>query len=163
MILNSIASPTCTPLDKIVAEALSKIADLNLEEHAMEMFNAGSNLKGKTAEEIYFQDFKQFTVGDKVFGVGQISSMNPVELEEVKDVLTPYLSQVLKDQKLNMVYFMLTNILDEKTELLYFGKGAKEQVIDAYELAADSDNIELEGVVSRKKQFIPTFVVSLQK
>ena len=156
-------SPTCTPLDKIVAEALSKIADLNLEEHAMEMFNAGSNLKGKTAEEICFQDFKQFTVGDKVFGVGQISSMNPVELEEVKDVLTPYLSQVLKDQKLNMVYFMLTNILDESTDLICVGKGAEDPIVEAYGISEDAPKMILKGVVSRKKQLIPTLVGALQR
>lgn len=155
-------SPTCTPLDKIVAEALAKIADLNLEDLAMEMFNAGSNLKGKTAEEICFQDFKQFTVGDKVFGVGQISSMNAAELEEVRAVLEPYLSQVLKEQKLNMVYFMLTNILDEATDLICIGKGAKDPIIEAYGIPEEAERMILKGVVSRKKQLIPTLVGALQ-
>ena len=156
-------SPTCTIVDEMVAKELAKIAEIDMQELAQNMFRAGSDLKGKTAEEICYQDFKQFTVGDVKFGVGQINSMDEDELFEIKEVLNPYLSTVAKKHKLDMVFFMLTNILDEKTELLYFGKGAKEQVIDAYELAADTDNIELAGVVSRKKQFIPTFVVSLQK
>lgn len=156
-------SPTCTSLDKIVAESLSKIAGLNLEDHAMEMFTAGSNLKGKTAEEICFQDFKQFTVGDKVFGVGQISSMNAEELQDVNEVLKGYLPQVLNEQKLNMVYFMLTNILDESTELMYVGKGAKDPIIEAYGLAEDADKLILKDVVSRKKQLIPTLVGALQR
>lgn len=156
-------SPTCTIVDEMVAKELAKIAEINMEELAQNMFRAGSDLKGKTAEEICYQDFKQFTVGDVKFGVGQINSMDKDELLEIKEVLNPYLETVAKKNKLDMVFFMLTNILEEKTDLLYYGKGAKEQVIDAYELAMDSDNIELEGVVSRKKQFIPTFVVSLQK
>lgn len=156
-------SPTCTIVDEMVAKELAKIAEIDMQELAQNMFRAGSDLKGKTAEEICYQDFKQFTVGDVKFGVGQINSMDEDELTEIKGVLNPYLSTVAKKHKLDMVFFMLTNILDEKTDLLYFGKGAKEQVLEAYELAADSDNIELEGVVSRKKQFIPTFVVSLQK
>ena len=41
-----------------------------MEELALNMFQAGSNLKGKSAEEICFQDFKQFTVNDVRFGVG---------------------------------------------------------------------------------------------
>ena len=155
-------SPTCTPLDKIVAEALAKIADVNLEELAMEMFNAGSNLKGKSAEEICFQDFKQFTVGEKVFGVGQISSMNVEELQEVNEVLTPYLSVVLKENKLNMVYFMLTNILDESTELLCVGQDAKAPIIDAYGVPEDAQKVILKGVVSRKKQLVPTLISALK-
>ena len=156
-------SPTCTIVDEMIAKELAKIAEIDVEELAQNMFRAGSDLKGKTAEEICYQDFKQFTVGDVKFGVGQINSMDMDELAEIKEVLNPYLATVAKKHRLDMVFFMLTNILDEKTELLYYGKGAKEQVMDAYELAADIDHIELEGVVSRKKQFIPTFVVSLQK
>ena len=91
------------------------------------MFRAGRDLKGKTAEEICYQAFKQFTVGDVKFGVGQINYMDEEELLEIKEVLNPYLSTVAKKHKLDMVFFMLTNILDEKTELLYFGKGAKER------------------------------------
>lgn len=156
-------SPTCTIVDEMVAKELASIAEIDMQELAQNMFRAGSDLKGKTAEEICYQDFKQFTVGDVKFGVGQINSMDVEELAEIKEVLNPYLETVAKRHELDMVFFMLTNILDEKTDLLYFGKGAKEQVMEAYELPGESETIELEGVVSRKKQFIPTFVVSLQK
>lgn len=156
-------SPTSTQLDKRVAQELSDIAEINMEELAQNMFRAGSNLKGKTAEEICFQDFKQFTVGNIKFGVGQLNSMDWEELWEIKKVLLPFLENVAKINQLDMVFFMLTNILEESTELLYFGKGAKEQVREAYDLPVDMEEIKLSGVVSRKKQFIPTFVISLQK
>ena len=70
-----------------------------MEELAKEMFNAGSSMKGKTPEEICFQDFKQFTVNDVVFGVGQINSMSGEELKEIKEVLEPHLEQVLEKQR----------------------------------------------------------------
>ena len=70
-------SPTCTQVDEKAAKKLAKLADIDLEKMAGEMFKAGSSLAGKTAEEICFQDFKQFTVNDVVFGVGQINSMMP--------------------------------------------------------------------------------------
>ena len=83
-------SPTCTSSDKMAAGALALIAGINIEEHAKEMFTAGSNLKGKTTEVIFYQDFKRFT-SDKVnFGVGQISSMNAEELEDLKQRLIPF-------------------------------------------------------------------------
>ena len=156
-------SPTCTWIDEMAAKELAHIAELDMEELAQNMFQAGSNLKGKTAEEICFQDFKQFTVSDVKFGVGQINSMNAEELDEIKEVLLPYLERAALRQKLDMVFFMLTNIVKEDTELLCYGKGAKEQVLEAFDLPPDTEEIHLKGVVSRKKQLIPTFVISLQQ
>lgn len=156
-------SPTCTWIDELSAKELAQIAELDMEELAQNMFQAGSNLKGKTAEEICFQDFKQFTVNDIKFGVGQINSMNAEELADIKQNLIPYLSTAAYRQKVDMVFFMLTNIIEESTELLCYGKGAKDQVIQAFDLPADMEEVHLRGVVSRKKQLIPTFVVSLQQ
>jgi manganese-dependent inorganic pyrophosphatase len=156
-------SPTCTALDRVAAEELSEIAGIQMEELAQNMFQAGSNLRGKTAEEICFQDFKDFRVSDVKFGVGQVNSMSAEELQEIKVSVLPYLETVANTRRLDMVYFMLTNIVEESTELLCYGKRAKEQVIEAFDLPADTKDIHLAGVVSRKKQLIPTFVISLQK
>lgn len=156
-------SPTCTALDERTAKKLAKTADMNIEEMAKEMFNAGSSLKGKSAEDVCFQDFKQFTVNELTFGVGQINSMSKEELVELKEVLSPYLPDVLKEHNIKMVYFMLTDILDESTEILYCGEGAKEYMTDAFDLPQDSDTIILRGVVSRKKQLIPALVGVLQQ
>lgn len=156
-------SPTSTWIDKAAAKELAQIAQIDMYELGQNMFQAGSNLKGKTAEEICFQDFKQFSVSDVRFGVGQINSMNGEELQEIKEVLLPYMEKAALRQKLHMVFFMLTNIIEESTELLCYGKGAKEQVIEAFDLPSDTGDIHLPGVVSRKKQFIPAFVISLQQ
>ena len=156
-------SPTCTSVDRAAAESLAEIAGIKMEELAEDMFQAGSNLKGKTPEEICFQDFKQFTVNDVKFGVGQINSMHAEELAEIKERILPYLEKASLMHRLDMVFFMLTNIVEESTELLCYGKGAKEQVIEAFDLPQDTDAIVLSGVVSRKKQLIPTFVISLQQ
>ena len=150
-------------MDEKVAKKLGKIAGINLEEQAQAMFKAGSSLAGKTAEDICFQDFKQFTVNDMVFGVGQLNSMSKEELQEVKEMLTPYLPEVLEKNGVQMVFFMLTDILDESTELLCCGAKAKEYIIDAFDLKEDSEKMILKGVVSRKKQLIPTLVSELQQ
>ena len=156
-------SPTCTAMDKAAAKALAEIAGIDMDAFGQEMFQAGSNLKGKTAEEICFQDFKHFTVGDVKFGVGQINSMHAEELEDLKERILPYLEKAAYMHRLDMVFFMLTNIIEESSELLCYGKGAKEQVIEAFDLPADTGDIHLEGVVSRKKQLIPAFVISFQQ
>lgn len=156
-------SPTCTALDEKAAKSLAVIAKIDLEEMAREMFNAGSSMKGKSAEEICFQDFKQFTVDDTVFGVGQINSMNKEELEEIKEKLKKHLPKVLEENHLQMIYFMLTDILDESTELLCCGAGAREYIMDAFDIPENTGDMILKGVVSRKKQLIPALVGVLQQ
>ncbi|MDF2590092.1 MAG: Inorganic diphosphatase [Anaerocolumna sp.] len=156
-------SPTCTEIDRISAEELAKIANIDVEEHAKKMFAAGSNLKSKSPEEIFYQDFKKFTAGDLIFGVGQINSMNQDELESIEEKLVPYMQKAFKDHGVQMLFFMLTNILEESTELLYQGNGAKELLINAFKLDGNSDTIYLRGVVSRKKQLIPALMLSLQQ
>ena len=156
-------SPTCTPIDERTAKKLAKIADIDLEQMAQEMFNAGSNLKGKSAEDICFQDFKQFTVNDTIFGVGQITSMSKEELAAIRDMMTEHLPKVLEAHNLNMIYFMLTDILAESTELLCVGTGARGIALSAFDLPDNAKSLILKGVVSRKKQLIPVLVETMQQ
>ncbi len=148
-------SPTCTELDKQAAEKLAEIAGIDMERHANEMFRAGSNFQSKTAEEICYQDFKTFTAGEILFGVSQISAMSREELDEVKERVLPYQATIMEERKLNMVFVMLTDILNESTELICLGKGADEAVERAFYKQKINDGFRLRGVVSRKKQLIP--------
>lgn len=156
-------SPTCTPLDENTARKLAGIAGVEVENLAQEMFNAGSNIKGKSAEEICFLDFKQFTVNDTVFGVGQVNSMSADELKEIRKIVQPHLEKARSSHGLNMIFFMLTNIITESSELLCCGPEAREKILSAYDLPEDTETIMLKGVVSRKKQLVPTLVGALQQ
>lgn len=156
-------SPTCTEIDKQAAEALAKIAGINVVEYAKEMFAAGSNLLNRSPEEIFYQDYKKFTASDVAFGIGQINSMNADELEAIKAKLVPYMAKAFKDHDVSMMFFMLTNIIEESTELLYQGGNAKEVAEDAFKIDEKGGKIYLKGVVSRKKQLIPPLMRSLQQ
>ncbi|WFR57405.1 putative manganese-dependent inorganic diphosphatase [Anaerocolumna sp. AGMB13025] len=156
-------SPTCTEIDRTLAEELAVIAEIQVEEYAKEMFAAGSNLTSKSPEEIFYQDFKKFTAGDLIFGVGQINSMNKEELDSIKEKLVPYMEKAFRDHGVGMLFFMLTNIMESSTELLYQGTGAKELLLNAFKLDQDTEIIYLKGVVSRKKQLIPALMVTLQQ
>lgn len=157
-------SPTCTPVDKWTAEKLAQIAGIeDIEAYACEMFAAGSNLGDKNANEIFTQDFKKFNADDLVFGVGQISSMSAEELKSVKEKLMPEMEAFANKQKTNMLFFLLTNIMKESSELLCYGDGANEVVSRAFEGEVVDDCIDLPGVVSRKKQFIPNMMRAFQE
>lgn len=156
-------SPTCTLLDEDAAKELAEIAGINMEELAQAMFKAGSNLQGKSAEEICFLDFKQFTVNDTVFGVGQVNSMSAKELTKIKTQIESELDKIRQNHRLDMIFFMLTNIMTESSELLCVGPEAREKAISAFDLNGKSDTLYLKGVVSRKKQLVPAIVEALQQ
>ena len=161
-------SPTCTEADKRAALNLADIAGIEVEKYASSMFAAGSNLKGKTDGEIFYQDFKKFTFGKVNFGVGQISSLNPKELDELKERMLPYMKKAREEHGVDMMFFMLTNILTESTELLCEGQGAKQLIATAFRAEDSTDSgedhlVSLPGVVSRKKQLIPGIMLAVQE
>ena len=156
-------SPTCTLSDKMAAGALALIAGIDIEKFAREMFKAGSNLKDKAPEEIFFQDYKKFIAeGDISFGVGQISSMDSDELAEIKERLIPFMVSECGRHGVTRVYFMLTNIIEESTELLYYGDGSEEMAKTAFHVDPVDGTFDLKGVVSRKKQLIPALMEAAQ-
>ncbi len=164
-------SPTCTPMDKTVALMLADIAGINAEAYAKKMFAAGSNLKGKSDEDIFYQDFKRFSVGKSVFGIGQITSLDSEELEALKERMLLYSEKAREQHHIDMMFFMLTNILTESTDLVCVGQGAEQLVASAFHTSDEDDGSEekldgfvhLPGVVSRKKQLAPQIMMALQQ
>lgn len=156
-------SPTCTPMDRAAAESLAKIAEIECESYARSMFAAGSDLGSRTPEEIFYQDFKKFEFGDWNIGIGQITSMSMEELESIKKRLIPYMEKVFAEHNTDMMFFMLTDIIDESTEMLCYGKGADELVKEAFHQKAEGCCVQLPGVVSRKKQLVPSFMAAINR
>ncbi len=153
-------SPTCTAKDKKAAEELAKIAGIDIQDHAEKMFRAGSSLADKTPEEIFYQDFKKFSGNDKNFGAGQISSMDKAELEQLRPKIAAYMEGAVKDGE--MLFFLLTNILTESSDLVFAGEGARELVETAF--GETQENwVHVSGLVSRKKQFVPSVLHVLQQ
>ena len=155
-------SPTCTAIDKMVAEQLAQIADVNVEELATAMFEAGSDFSAKTTEEIFYQDFKIFDSDDITFGVAQVSAVSRRQLNSIKPELQAYLEKVLAEKGLKMVFVMLTDIFQEETELIYAGGMAKGVIEQAFGVSEENGGFMLANVVSRKKQLIPPMMQAMQ-
>lgn len=156
-------SPTCTPVDKVAAESLAQIAGIDVESYANEMFLAASNLRKKSEEEIFFQDFKKFSADDISFGISQITSLNEEELKMLGARLKPCLEQFRKNQHVEMVFFMATDIVKESTTLLYAGEDVDSILEVLYGHAGIDGSMELPGVVSRKKQLVPALIQAIQQ
>lgn len=156
-------SPTCTEDDRKAAEALAAIAGIQIREFAEELFHAGSNLKNKTPEEMLYQDFKTYSLNRVSFAVGQNTFTTAAELQDAKARLLSYLSTSFRRNDIDMLFVMLTNILEESTELLCYGDGARETAETAMKVTSQDGSLHLEGVVSRKKQLIPALMSVLQE
>lgn len=155
-------SPTCTPVDENIARELAEIAGIDIEEHAMAMFNAGSKLGKKTPDEIFHIDCKAFKVDQTKITVSQVTSVSRRELERVKEKMLPYMESLLPNSGADMLFLMLTNIIDRSTDLLFVGQGAKGAVESAFVKETADNSVILEGVVSRKKQVLAPLMTALE-
>ena len=157
-------SPTCTPLDEALAKRLAKIAGVDIDEFASEMFEAGEKLDGKTAEEVFLQDFKVFMCGDIRFGVAQGSYMTRKNLKAAQKLLTPYLPEACGKQNVEDLYMLLTDVPKEESVVICTGRHADEMLRSGFEKEPEEDGSwTLPGVVSRKKQFIPALMSAYQE
>ena len=156
-------SPTCTMMDKMAAEHLAKIAGIEPEEYARKMFRAGSDLKNRTPEEIFYTDFKTFEVNEETIGIGQITSMDEEELSDIRDRIKPFIEKAYKQHGLSLAFFMLTNIIDESTTMICYGKHAQELLESAFGVTVEDHIAKMPGIVSRKKQVVPVIMAELNK
>ena len=157
-------SPTCTPIDVNAANRLAKIAGVDINEFANEMFEAGEKLDGKTAEEVFLQDFKVFMCGDIRFGVAQGSYMTRKNLQAAQALLQPYLEEARNKQNVEDLYMLLTDVPKEESVVICTGRYAAEVLSNGFESRPAADGSwTLPGVVSRKKQFIPAMMSAYQE
>lgn len=156
-------SPTCTPLDRAAAEELAQIAGLDIREYATEMFRSSSCLRDRSMDELFHMDFKYFQVQNKKIAISQITSVSENELNGIRDKMLDYMEDYLKTSGLSMQFVMLTDIIEEKTELLYVGRGAKNLVHTAFRKECGEHSVVLPGVVSRKKQMVTPLLSAMEE
>ena len=155
-------SPTCTQVDRAAAEDLARICGEDIPTYADAMFEAGADLTGRTAEEVFHQDFKVFSRGNVKFGVGQGSYMTENSRKAAEALVGPYLTEAAADEELPLVFYLFTDVKTSSSEILWSGEGAADIVARAFDAEIENDMAKLPGVVSRKKQVIPALMATLQ-
>ncbi len=147
-------SPTTTETDKRILDRMSKIADLNPEEFAEKMFRAATSLKGKKAVDLIEGDVKTFNIAGEDFRVGQVMTMNPEELIPIMDELKSLMEKKIKEKNEVTFVLVLTDIFNEKSELLVVGKYF-DAIKEEFGQMTENGTINAPKVLSRKKQVIP--------
>lgn len=149
-------SPTTTDIDRNIAYELAKIAEIDIESFAHDMFKKGSSLKGKTVEDILFSDFKNFTIDTVKIGVGQINITSLDELNKIQKELNLLIENTIFEQDYNMIVLFATDIMKEGS-YIYYNEKAKHRLERAFKTNL-YQGCFLKNVMSRKKQMIPNIV-----
>lgn len=147
-------SPTSTESDRRILDRLAPIAQIDPEEFAMEMFRAGSSLKGKTPDEILRGDLKVFNAGDEKIAVSQVYTLDPSSLEDQREALIELMEEKAEGLGYSVYILMLTDIFNESSEMILAGE-AKERAAQAFGKTLKNNSFQAPGVLSRKKQVIP--------
>ena len=150
-------SPTTTEIDRTALNELSRIAEVDPEKYGMEMFKAGSSLKGKTKEEILYTDFKNFEVNYQKIGVGQVYTMDIQEFLSEKDSYVQLINKVAVQNDYSIVALFVTDII-KNGSYVFFNDNSKETLATAFDFSDLDQGFYLDGVVSRKKQMIPNIM-----
>lgn len=155
-------SPTCTPVDTKIAKKLAKIAGVDIQEFAMEMFKAGTSLVGKTVDEIFNQDFKKFSFDNLQVGVAQVNSMDIEGFLTYKKDMLDYMNKFAEDNNLEFTLLLLTDIINANSEI-FVGGPRPELVEKAFNVQLTECQGTLVGVISRKKQVVPAITAVMSE
>lgn len=155
-------SPTCTPVDTKIAKKLAKIAGVDIQEFAMEMFKAGTSLVGKTVDEIFNQDFKKFSFDNLQVGVAQVNSMDIEGFLPYKKGMLDYMNKFAEDNNLEFTLLLLTDIINANSEI-FVGGPRPELVEKAFNVQLTECQGTLVGVISRKKQVVPAITAVMSE
>ena len=157
-------SPTSTQVDAWVLERMAKIAGIDVEAFALDMFKAGTSIEGKTPQELLEQDVKAFSIEGETIRVAQVFTMDMEYLESVKKELITAMNKVIKENGENTFVLMLTDIFNE-TSIVIVAGDFTEEIAAAFDKPLVDNSFEEPGLLSRKKQMIPklNFAISNAK
>lgn len=155
-------SPTTTQTDKQILMRLARIADINVEEYSMEMFTAGTSLVGKKPTDILSTDSKVFNISNNKVKISQTFTTNLESLGEIESRLLQRMDEMCKENADDSFILIMTDIFAEKSKVLVKGKFG-EAIAKEFGVAYNPNGFLVDGLLSRKKQFIPTASAAIAK
>ncbi len=149
-----LSSPTTTDVDKKALLDLSKIAGVDYKKFGMEMFKAGSSIKGKSIGEVIHGDFKVFMVDNQKIGIGQVSTMNTEEIMGRQDEFVKVLNDLARDEDYSVIALFVTDIM-KNGSYVFYNENSQNIFANSFACEDIKEGTFFKGVVSRKKQIIP--------
>ena len=141
-------------------EALAKLAEVDLEVYGLALLKAGTNLDNQSPASILEMDAKSFPMGDKKVRVGQVNIVDEKDVLQYKAELMALMEEKSKEENFELFLLLITNILTSDSTGLVVGNVLP--VEEAFKGKVENNLINLEGVVSRKKQVIPQLTRAIE-
>ena len=148
-------SPTTTEHDRKALEELGKIADINIEEYGLEMLKAGTDLDDFSEEELINLDAKSLDKNGTKFVIAQVNTVSIEDVLKRKEKLEVAMNKEIEEKGLSLFVLAITDILNRNSEIIALGEKA-DAVEKGFEKKLENNTVFLEGVVSRKKQLLPS-------
>jgi manganese-dependent inorganic pyrophosphatase len=150
-------SPTTTQIDRIAAQKLALIADVqDVDQFSEDLFAVASVLTKENAKNIIESDFKKYVESNIAFGIGQVEVNNLAQVDEVKETYIAQLEKTKFFYGLDWTMLLITDVRKEDSILLCSTFLRNEKVL-IYPLI-DKQTYSLEKVLSRKKQLLPEII-----
>ena len=149
-------SPTTTPRDIDVANRLAENLNIDIPEYAAEMFAAKSDIAHFSDAELLRMDSKKFEVGGTNFRVSVLETTSPATVLERKGNLMESMTSVATEDGVDQVLLFIIDILTESATLLIPNDFVKSVAEKSFDCKVDGDSVHLPGIMSRKKQIIPS-------
>ena len=148
-------SPTTTKTDQNLAEELARDLGINIGSYAAEMFAAKSDLSDCSDDEVLRIDSKNYEINGRKLKISVLETTNPSAIIERKQDLIRAMDRVADEDGIDQVLFFVVDILNESATLLVPNKFVRTLAKKSFSAAVSGDELQLPGVVSRKKQIIP--------
>lgn len=154
-------SPTATAMDEVAIKELAEIAKVDYKKYGMDMLKAGTSVEGMTKEQVLYNDFKYFTVGEHKFGIGQFFTMNFDEMKKDIDDYVEVLDKECEQNGCSLMCLYITDIIENGSYVLYSKKGEENMKL-AYDNHKVEEGFFVEGCVSRKKNVVPVIMPTFE-
>ncbi|MCI1290522.1 MAG: manganese-dependent inorganic pyrophosphatase [Lactobacillus sp.] len=157
-------SPTTTDLDKKAVKALADLAGVDYQTYGLAMLKAGTNIADKAESDLIDQDAKSFELNGSNIRVAQINTVDLPEAMERKDAFLKAMQAEADQQGYDVFLVLLTDILNSNSKGLAIGSEAGKAGLEAaFNQKLQNGELDLPGVVSRKKQIVPPLTSAFEK
>ncbi len=147
-------SPTTTEVDRQLVPWLEKLAGLEHIEFGNELFASGSPMaSGAPARDLLLTDFKEYSAGDCLLGLGQVEVVNFHSFYQRSSELQAELQSIREEKGYELAALLVTDIVMETSLLLTAGPSELPYIIGYPQ--EEKNLYRLKGVLSRKKQLVP--------
>ena len=148
-------SPTTTEKDKEIAALLAKKLGVNINEYAIKMFEAKSDVSHFSDDDLIKMDSKNYEVKGKKYRVSVLETTAPNIVLDRKDSILKAMDNIKESENLDEVLLFVIDILNEEATFFVPNESVKQIATNSFNAEPTSELVVLPGVVSRKKQIIP--------